>query len=168
MGLLTANVRGISLESIEVEVSLKVDESIELSILPGTTFLAPSPDLQTMVVRHQMYIFLEDKDEVSLEVDVACANMRLDAPSGGEAYIVKIEPPAEELRKLMGLPEFQDASFRLQQFAIWTITDNPAKSQYVGLGTGGEGSLPSNIELQTIASWFEAAGLALDNFPALK
>ena len=83
---------------------------------------------------------------------MACANMRLDAPSGGEAYIVKIEPPAEELRKLMGLPEFQDASFRLQQFAIWTITDNPAKSQYVGLGTGGEGSLPSNIELQTIAS----------------
>ncbi len=168
MGLLTANVRGISLESIEVEVSLKVDESIELSILPGTTFLAPSPDLQTMVVRHQMYIFLEEKDEVTLEVDVACANMRLEAPSGGEAYIVKIEPPAEELRKLMSLPEFQDASFRLQQFAIWTITDNPAKSQYVGLGTGGEGNLPSTTELQTIAAWFDAAGLALDNYPALK
>jgi hypothetical protein len=169
LGLLSANVRGISLESIEVEVSLKVDESIELSILPGTTFLAPSPDLQTMVVRHQVFIFLEEKDEVSLEVDVACANMRLEAPSGGEEYIVKIEPPAEELRKLMGLPEFQDASFRLQQFAIWTITDNPARGQYVGLTTtSGDGGQPSNSELQKIAGWFESAGIPLDGYPALR
>jgi len=168
LGLLTADVRGVSLESIEVEISLKVDESIELSILPGTSFLAPSPELQTMVVRRQVFIFLEEKDEVSLEVSVACANMRLEAPSGGETYIVKIEPPAEELRKLLGLPEFQDSSFRLQQFAIWTITDNPARDRYVGLGTGGEGSPPSISELQTIAGWFETAGIPLDSYPALR
>jgi len=168
LGLLSADVRGVSLESIEVEISLEVDESIELSILPGTTFLAPSPDLQTMVVRRQVFIFLEEKDEASLEVSVACANMRLEAPSGGETYIVEIEPPAEELRKLMGLPEFQDSAFRLQQFAIWTITDNPARNQYVGLGTGGEGSAPSSTELQTIAGWFEAAGISLDSYPALR
>jgi len=168
MGLLTANVRGVSLESIEVEVSLKVDDQIELSILPGTTFLAPSPDLQTMVVRSEVFVFLEEKDEASLEVSVACANMRLKAPTGGEDYIVKIEPPAEELRKLMGLPEFQDASFRLQQFAIWTITDNPARGQYVGLSTGGSGGTPTNVELQKIADWFKTAGISLESYPALR
>jgi len=169
LGLLTADVRGVSLESIEVEVSLKVEDSIELTIQPGTTFLAPSPDLQTMVVRHQLYIFLKEKDEVSLEVDVACANMRLEAPDGGEVYSVRIEPPMEELRKLMGLTEFQDSSFRLQQFAIWTVTDNPARGQYVGLTTpSGEGGAPSNSELQTIASWFESAGISLDSYPALR
>jgi hypothetical protein len=168
LGLLTAGVRGVSLESIEVELSLEVDEAFELSILPGTTFLAPSPDLQTMVVRRQVFVFLEEKDEASLEVSVACANMRLEAPSGGETYIVAIEPPAEELRKLLGLPEFQDSSFRLQQFAIWTITDNPARNHYVGLGAGGEGSPPSITELQTIAGWFEVAGISLDGYPALR
>lgn len=169
MGLLTANVRGVSLESIEVEVSLKVDEQIELSILPGTTFLAPSPDLQTMVVRSEVFVFLEKKDEASLEVSVACANMRLKAPTGGEDYIVKIEPPAEELRKLMGLPEFQDASFRLQQFAIWTITDHPARGDYVGLTSGdGSGGAPNSSEMKTIADWFQAAGISLDNYPALR
>lgn len=168
LGLLTADVRGVSLESIEVEISLKVDESIELSILPGTAFLAPSPDLQTMVVRREVFVFLEEKDEVSLEVSVACANMRLEAPSGGETYIVKIEPPAEELRKLMGLPEFQDSSFRLQQFAIWTITDKPARNQYTGLMDNGEGGPPSSKELQTIAAWFQSAGIALEGYPALR
>jgi len=169
LGLLTANVRGVSLESIEVEVSLKVEDSIELIVQPGTTFLAPSPDLQTMVVRYELYIFLEDKDEVSLEVDVACANMHLDAPDGGEVYSVRIEPPMEELRKLMGLTEFQGSSFRLQQFAIWTITDNPARGQYVGLTTAsGEGGGPSNSELETIAGWFESVGIPLDGYPALR
>ena len=169
LGLLTADVRGVSLESIEVEVSLQVEDSIELTIQPGTTFIAPSPDLQTMVVRHQLYIFLEEKDEVTLEVDVACANMRLKAPDGGEVYSVRIEPPLEELHKLMGLTEFQDSAFRLQQFAIWTITDNPARGQYVGLTTAsGEGGAPSNSELQTIAGWFESAGIPLDGYPALR
>lgn len=169
LGLLTADVRGVSLESIEVEVSLKVEDSIELTIQPGITFLAPSPDLQTMVVRHELYVFLEDKDEVSLEVDVACANMHLEAPGGGEVYSVRIEPPMEELRKLMGLTDFQDSSFRLQQFAIWTITDNPARGQYVGLTTAsGEGGAPSNSELETIAGWFESAGIPLDGYPALR
>lgn len=169
LGLLTADVRGVSLESIEVEASLKVEDSIELTIQPGTTFLAPSPDLQTMVVRHQVFIFLEEKDEVTLEVDVACANMHLEAPDGGEVYSVRIEPPIEELRKLMGLTEFQDSSFRLQQFAIWTITDNPARGQYVGLtSASGEGGGPSNSELQTIADWFESAGIPLDGYPALR
>ena len=169
LGLLTADVRGVSLESIVVDVSLEVEDSVELSIAPGTTFLAPSPDLQTMMVREEFLIFLEEKDEVSLKVEVACANMRLEAPSGGETYIVKIEPPAEELRKLLGLQEFQDASFRLQQFTIWTYTDKPARGNYVGLSTGGgQGSAPSNEELNTIASWFEAAGLSLADYPALK
>lgn len=169
LGLLTADVTGVSLDSIVVDVSLEVEDSVELSIAPGTTFLAPSPDLQTMMVRRQVFIFLEEKDEVSLKVSVACANMRLEAPSGGETYIVRIEPPAEEMRKLMGLEEFQGASFRLQQFAIWTFTDKPGRGQYVGLSTGGgQGSAPSNKELDTIASWFEAAGLALSDYPALR
>ncbi len=91
-----------------------------------------------------MIVFLAPKRELSVKLDVACANIDSESPpGGGETYIVQIEPPAEEvLRKLLGLPEFQDSSFRLQQFAIWTITDNPSSGGYVGLGSGNQGSPP--------------------------
>jgi hypothetical protein len=170
MGLLSAEVSGLSLESIEieVEVSLEVEDSIELTIAPGTMFLAPSPDLQTMVVRQEMVLYLEPKREVSVKLEVACANMTLKAPGGGETYIVQIEPPAEELRKLLGLPEFQDGSFRLQQFAVWVITDNPPPGGFVGLGSGGQGSPPSTDELAQIRAWFEKAGIAVENYAGLR
>jgi len=170
LGLLTTEVRGMSLERIEVEfeVSAELEDSIEVSITPGTMFLAPSPDLQTMVVREEMIVFLTPKRELSVKLDVACANMTLKAPAGGETYIVQIEPPAEELRKLLGLPEFQDSSFRLQQFAIWTITDNPASGRYIGLGVGDQGSPPSRDELAQIRQWFEQAGIEVANYSGLR
>ncbi len=107
LGLLTADVRGVSLESIEVEVSLKVEDSIELTIQPGTTFLAPSPDLQTMVVRHELYIFLEDKDEVSLEVDVACANMHLEAPEWRRSLLGQDRAAYGRIAQADGLASFR-------------------------------------------------------------
>jgi hypothetical protein len=170
LGLLTTEVRGVSLERIEVEfeVSAELEDSIEMSITPGTMFLAPSPDLQTMVVRQEIIMFLNPKQELSVELKVACANMTLKAPEGGETYIVQIEPPAEELRKLLGLPEFQDSSFRLQQFAIWTITDNPSSGGYVGLGVGDQGSPPSRDELAQIRQWFEQAGIEVANYSGLR
>ena len=145
-----------------------MDESIELSILPGTTFLAPSPDLQTMVVRHQMYIFLDEKDEVTLEVDVACANMRLEAPSGGESYIVKIEPPAEELRKLMGLPEFQDAPSACSNLLSGQSPIIPQKASMLArYGWCRQPALEHRVadDCHLVR---EAAGLTLGDYPALK
>jgi hypothetical protein len=170
LGLLTADVTGTSLESIEikVEVSAELEDSIELSIAPGTLFLAPSPDLQTMVVRREMVLFLTSKKELSVDLKVACANMTLKAPEGGETYIVQIQPPAEELSKLLGLPEFKDSSFRLQQFSIWVITDNPPRGGFVGLGSADQGSPPSADELAQIRQWFETAGIAVENYPSLR
>jgi hypothetical protein len=170
MGLLTTDVRGMSLERIEIElqVSAELEEPTELSIAPGTMFLAPSPDLQTMVVRSEMVLFLEpDERELSVELKVACASMTLKAPEGGETYMVQIEPPAQELSKLLGLPEFKDSSFRLQQFAIWVITNNPSRGGFVGLGSGGQGSPPSADELSQIRDWFESAGIAIEDYAGL-
>jgi hypothetical protein len=170
LGLLSADVRGMSLEKIEIEleVSVEVEDSFELSIAPGTMFLAPSPDLQTMVVRREMVLFLTPKQELSVDLKVACANMTLKAPEGGETYIVKVEPPKEELRKLLGLPEFKDSSFRLQQFAIWVVTDNPPPGGFVGLGSGSGGSSPSRDELNIIRGWFEKAGIAVENYAGFR
>jgi hypothetical protein len=121
-----------------------------------------------MVVRREMVLFLTPKKELSVELKVACANMTLKAPEGGETYIVQIQPPGEELTRLLGLTEFQDSSFRLQQFAVWVFTDNPTSDRFVGLGSTGQGSPPSAGELAQIRQWFEAAGIAIENYSSLR
>jgi hypothetical protein len=76
-----------------------------------------------------------------------------------------LQPRAEELSKLLGLPEFMDSLFRLQQFSIWVITDNPPRGGFMGLGSADQGSPPSADELVQIRQWFETAGIAVENYP---
>ena len=62
---------------------------------------------------------------------------------------------------------FGDETFRFQQFAIWTITDNPSRDEYVGLVYFGLGSGPSDEEMLTIDALFEAAGISTAKYQAL-
>ena len=55
-----------------------------------------------------------------------------------------------------------------QQLAIWTITDNPTRDGYVGLGYFGVGSGPSNAEIKEIKALFRAAGIDLDKYRAVR
>lgn len=56
---------------------------------------------------------------------------------------------------------------RVQQFAIWTITDNPTKDGYVGIGSFGFGSGPGKTELARIKALFKAAGIPTTKYRAL-
>jgi hypothetical protein len=73
----------------------------------------------------------------------------------------------EDLLKLLGLSDFQDETFRVQQFAIWTITDNPARDGYVGLGRFVYGTGPEDEEIERIRILFERAGISIDKYRAL-
>jgi hypothetical protein len=66
------------------------------------------------------------------------------------------------------LPDFSKQSFRVQQFAIWTITDNPTRKGYVGLGTFVSGSGPSDAEMAKIKALFTAAGIDQKKYQALR
>jgi hypothetical protein len=65
------------------------------------------------------------------------------------------------------LPEFYTETYRVQQFAIWTITDNPARGEYIGIGTFGLGTRPSDEEMNEIRYLFETAGIATGQYQAL-
>jgi hypothetical protein len=60
---------------------------------------------------------------------------------------------------LLKAPDFAGQTFRVRQFAIWTITDNPTRTGYVGLGSFGIGSGPRDEEIAVIRQLFVKAGL---------
>jgi hypothetical protein len=94
--------------------------------------------------------------------------MELDAPDENDTFTISIVPAPEDLIKLLNLPDFHNETFRVQQFAIWTITDNPPRDGYVGLGYFGFGSGPNDEEMQKIQALFEKAGIPTGKYQALQ
>jgi hypothetical protein len=71
---------------------------------------------------------------------------------------------------LLAVPTFGEQPFRVDQFAIWTVIENPRRHDYVHLGTAFEiiGSGPSDEELGTIRDLFEEAGIDPADYRALR
>ncbi len=103
----------------------------------------------------------------NLDIDAACANMELDAPEESNILALSTEVPPEDLVKLLYLPDFHEETSRVRQFAIWTITDNPERDGYMGIGTFGLGSGPRDEEIDRIRVLFEKAGILTDKYKAL-
>jgi len=78
-------------------------------------------------------------------------------------------PVSGDLVKLLYLPDFHEETSRVQQFAIWTITDNPERDGYMGIATGFQifGTDPSDDEIDRIRVLFEKAGILTDKYKAL-
>jgi hypothetical protein len=106
--------------------------------------------------------------EIEFEVSVACGNMQLDGPEGGEIYTLSQDEANEDLVKLFALPVFHEQTFRVLQFAIWTITDNPSRDGYVRLGYFGTGSGPNDEEMALILEIFVEAEIPLERYQALQ
>jgi len=93
-----------------------------------------------------------------LNIDAACASMELTAPSESDNLTLSIETPPEDLNKLLYLSDFRSETYRVQQFAIWTITDNPERDGYVGIATGFKYMAPDQVmqklkEFEFFLSW---------------
>jgi hypothetical protein len=104
-----------------------------------------------------------------LDIDAACANMELDAPEESNSLTLSTEAPPGDLIKLLNLPDFHEETYRVQQFAIWTITDNPGRDGYIGIVTGFVifGTGPSDEEIEKIRVLFIKAGISISKYKAL-
>jgi hypothetical protein len=107
---------------------------------------------------------------VDVTLDVACAEMHQDQPTGDDTFHVLNEPPQADLVRLLQAPEFGDETGRVQQFAVWTITNNPRRNYYVGLTSGFDifGTGPDDEEIAAIRDLFDAAAIDTDKYRALK
>lgn len=168
-GVVKVEITGDGLEWIRIVLESMFDVPLEVTILPGTIFEAQSAGTQDMVVREAQTALLGTRgSRQSLTIPVACANMELGMPDGEDRFTIGRAPVSEDLIKLLNLPEFRDETFRVQQFAIWTITDNPTRDGYVGLGYFGAGSGPDDEEMERIRTLFARAGISIDKYRALR
>ena len=160
---------GHGLQWLDVTLTSKERFPLVVVINQGTLFDAAAERTQSMVVIARRIVDLEAGASVPVQLDVACADMKKDTPDRNDRFSLHQGSVPKELVRLTRLPAFADQPFRLQQFAIWTITDNPARSGYVGLGTaGGSSSGPSLAELKAIAALFRAAQIEPADYRALK
>jgi len=158
-GLVLASITGDGLTRIDLTLKPQVDFNLEIEIEPGTTFISGSEGVQNMVLRRETFVYLKPSAEVSLELEVSCANMELKQPEGADAFTVSTDPPNPDLAKLFALDKFQFEESPLKQFAVWTITDNPPYGGYVGIDTDGVTWLPWEDDIARMRTLFEAAGI---------
>lgn len=168
-GLIEVNVSGEdSIDRIQMSLSSKSDDTLEIAILPGTIFVPRVASIQSMVVIVEKVLLLYPYETVGpINIGAACASMQLDVPSESDSLSLSMTPAPEDLMKLLELSDFHEETFRVRQFAIWTITDNPGRNEYVGIGYFGMGTGPNNEEIGRIRSLFDKAGIRIDKYKAL-
>lgn len=168
-GLVQVTVTGRDLAYLNLALKSRSKDPLEVTIPAGLIFMADSAAVQNMVVRTGQSVFLAGKDaEASVMVPAACINMERAVPASSDRFTLGQAPAGGDLARLLELADFQGHSFRTQQFAIWTITDNPARDEYVGISSFGLGSGPDAQELQAIRSLFRQAGIDLARYRALR
>jgi hypothetical protein len=166
-GWVVASITGNGLSKIDVKLQPKIEFTLELSIKPGTIFEAKTGGVQNMVVRKGTVVVLKPGVEVSLELEVSCANMELEEPSELHTFGVKQNTDPNDLMKLLALDEFTLESQRIQQFAIWTITDNPRRDGYTGISSDFSVSdKPTDTELRQIEELFKKAEIDTSKYKA--
>ncbi len=169
-GLVIATIYGNGLTQINVSLKPNVEtneKDLEIEILPGTLFISGTEGVQSMVVRRREVVYLssESETEVSLELEVSCANMELKMPDFSDGFTVGLEPVNEDLLKLLSLDDFRFNDTILQQFAVWTITENPMFTwDYTGITQGSYTTTVTDSDVEWLKGLFLQAGIDPNNY----
>jgi hypothetical protein len=155
------------LQRLEITLASQVAQPLQLVIDPVTVFHPGAAGTQTMMTIARQVVTLAAMESKTLTLDVACAAMHLDQPGSSDQFGLDTAPSSSALESLLQVPDFASQTFRVKQFAIWTITDNPTRHGYVGLGSFGIFSGPSDEEIAAIKQLFVKAGLDPSAYLAL-
>ncbi|MBM4408315.1 MAG: hypothetical protein FJ038_06920 [Chloroflexi bacterium] len=136
----------------------------------GTLFDPAAAATQVMVVLRGTSVDLAPGSSEKVTLEVACAEMRDDQPGADDSFQVRATQASTSVMKLLRSARFPSEPFRIQQFAIWTLIENPTASGYarLGSGIGFGGSGPSSEGLDTIASLLTSAGIDPAKYRALQ
>lgn len=167
-GKIKVTLRGESLQGLELTLESQIDTDIRVVVNPATMFVPRASGTQTMVVIQKEVVTLEAETTAEVELEVACAEMHDDTPTSKDGFRIASDRAPRDLVKLLRLPGFGDEEFRVKQFAIWTITDNPTRLGYVGLSSWEASGGPSDAELDRVAELFAEAGIPAGHYRALR
>lgn len=169
-GMVDVTLNGESLENINIEITSLASEPATIVVEAGTFFDPRRDATQSMVALWDAEIELQPGESEDWNISVACAEMKRDGPDDDDVFSVRKAQAEGDLATLLAAPEFVAADFRVEQFAIWTVTNNPARRNYVPLGTTFDifGSGPSRDEFAEIREIFQAAGIDPEDYRAFK
>jgi hypothetical protein len=105
---------------------------------------------------------------VRRSVTAACVDMALETPTASTTFAVDGIHSADMMTLLQRTPGFASAPWRVQQFAVWVVSDNPARYGFRELiGTGGSGP-PTEAEINDMRALFERGGMNSSSYRALR
>ena len=81
-------------------------------------------------------------------------------PGSGDSFELSSTRANGALARLLAHAPFRTAPFRVQQFAIWVMTDNPARDAFSAIAGTASGK-PSDDELREVRKLLEGVGVDL-------
>jgi hypothetical protein len=166
-GLVSVSVYGRSLQEIRLTLTSNSQNRLIVTLKEGTIFGSSSSSVQNMVALSSDVFSLAPSERISQIIAVACSSMQLEQPDSADTFSITAVPASGDLGRLLSLAAFQSETFRVKQFAIWTITDNPTRYGYTQIGIAGNYSVPTDAEMQRILALFTAAGITPNSYRAL-
>lgn len=170
LGLVDATLKGDGLQSVALEMTSSSADELIVVIAAGTWFEPKRAATQSMIAIATLEVLLAPDESGTWSVDVACGKMRRDQPGDDDRFSLAAKPADGDLALLLASPGLADQPFRVKQFAIWTLTNNPARGGYAGLGTQFSvfGSGPSKEEFAAIRDLLEQAGIDPGDYRAFR
>jgi hypothetical protein len=166
-GLVQMTSFGGGLQSVGLSIESLSNSLLNITVTAGTKFQSQSAGVQSMVVLYNDSRLLKPNDNETINVGVACMNMNLAMPESTDSFTISHNIP-EDLTKLLHVSSLRAAGFRVVQFAIWTITNNPSRSEFTSIGSRADFLGPSDAEMQSVQALFQAAGIDPQNYRAFQ
>jgi hypothetical protein len=118
-----------------------------------------------MVVISGAQLTLQPYETVGpVSVIAGCTSLELEVPDSTDMLLAGT-PAGGDLGSLMCLEGLQECSFRIQQLAIWTITDDLGRNSKAYCGGGGK---ITDEEQEEIRAIFEEAGILPEDYRVLQ
>jgi hypothetical protein len=170
-GLVEVEVTGNNLNLLDLTLISKSDSPLNLTIPLGTVFKSNSGSVQNMIAIIDSSSYLDPHESGKDMIGVVCVNMNQPQPGKETSFSIGTKTTSDDLLKLLQAEQFRNSSLRIRQFAVWTITDNPAKHDYTRLGWEGatedsDYSEPFPEEIDSIKGIFVAAGIDTSKYAA--
>jgi len=169
-GLIELEIRGCnSLDMVILIITSQTEDKLDIIISPGMVLESHSEGACcNAVVIQDGKITVEPYNTIGpVYIDVASMNMLLDMPADNETLAIG-SFASGDLGKLLNLPDYYEQHFRIQQYAVWTITDNPGRNEYISMNPFGWGGEITETEINTIKNIFQLAGISTEDYRALR
>jgi hypothetical protein len=116
--------QGSGIESVHLEVKRLVNYVLSVRIPVGTFFVSRDPSAQNMVATAEATATLTSDVWTTVSVSAACANRPRDVPGDDDTFTVRRSPQQQELQRLMPALVKAGADSKVEQAAVWIVTDD--------------------------------------------